>query len=225
MSVEGFSTPAARQDAQASPKRRDRARGFTLIEVVLALTIFALMGTILYGAFSLGHSAVEKSAASFSRNQKLRSVADLLGSYLRSAYPYRESPQELAVFFEGDAESLAFISAYSRGLGGRGMAKISIAKENAGGTSEALNLEETTPVRLGAEAGSGGQTYRVVLQTGIRDFRLAYLDPQSDEETWEERWNGNEKRSLPRAIRFTYLDDRGKEVRWTFPVMIAVLAQ
>ena len=225
MSVEGFSTPAARQAAHANPKRRDRCRGFTLIEVVLALTIFALIGTILYGAFSLGHSAVEKSQRSFDRNQKLRSVADLLGSYLRSAYPYRESPQEPAVFFEGDAESLAFVSAYSRGLGGRGMAKISIAKENAGGAGEAVNLEETTPVRLGAAAGGGGQNFRVVLQTGIKDFRLAYLDPQSDEEKWEERWDGKEKRSLPRAIRFTYLDERGKEVRWTFPVMIAVLAQ
>src|SRR5574341_2208173 len=100
MSVQGFSAPAARQGARVNLRRRDRSRGFTLIEVVLALTIFALMGTVLYGAFSLGHSAVEKSQGSFDRNQKLRSVADLLGSYVRSAYPYRDSPQEPAVFFE-----------------------------------------------------------------------------------------------------------------------------
>jgi hypothetical protein len=183
------------------------------------------MGTVLYGAFSLGHSAVEKSEGSFNRNQKLRSVADLLGSYVRSAYPYRESPQEPTVFFEGETESVAFISAYSRGLGGRGMAKISIGKDDDGSAGEAVKLEEITPVRLGAAAGSGGQNYRVVIQTGIRNFRVTYLDPQSEEEKWEERWDGKEKRSLPRAIRFTYLDDRGKEVRWTFPVMMSVLAQ
>src|SRR6266545_1672035 len=80
------------------------AAGFTLIEVVLALTIFALMGGILYGAFSLSHSAVEKSQVNSTRTQKQRSIADLLGSYVRSTFPYRESPQEQTAFFEGDGE-------------------------------------------------------------------------------------------------------------------------
>jgi hypothetical protein len=30
---------------------------------------------------------------------------------------------------------------------------------------------------------------------------------------------------LPRAVRFTYRDENGKEVRWTFPIMMVVLAQ
>src|SRR5687767_7942028 len=93
--------------------------GFTLIEVVLALTIFALIGAILYGAFSLGHSAVAKLQLNSARNQKQRSIADLLGSYVRSAFPYRESPQEQTIFFEGDSENLTFVSAYSQGMGGR----------------------------------------------------------------------------------------------------------
>ena len=66
--------------------------GFTLIEVVLALTIFALLGTILYGAFALSHNALAKSQISAERNQAQRATADLLGSYIRSAYPYRSSP-------------------------------------------------------------------------------------------------------------------------------------
>jgi hypothetical protein len=59
----------------------------------------------------------------------------------------------------------------------------------------------------------------------VKDFRLTYLDPQSDEETWEESWDGRERRLLPRAVRFTYRDENGKEVRWTFPIMMVVLAQ
>ena len=83
------------------------------------------MGGILYGAFALAHSAVEKSQVSFARNQKSRSVSDLLASYVRSAYPYRESPQDQTVFFAGETDNLTFVSAYSHGMGGRGMAKIS----------------------------------------------------------------------------------------------------
>jgi prepilin-type N-terminal cleavage/methylation domain-containing protein len=199
------------------------AAGFTLIEVVLALTIFALMGGILYGAFSLSHSAVEKSQVNSTRTQKQRSIADLLGSYVRSTFPYRESPQEQTAFFEGDAESLTFVSAYSQGMGGRGMAKIQITKDEDDNGRATVKLAETAPVRLSGESGGGGQTYSIVLQDNVKEFRLAYLDPQAEEETWEDRWDGRERRMLPRAVRFTYQDERGKEVRWIFPVMMTVL--
>jgi prepilin-type N-terminal cleavage/methylation domain-containing protein len=205
-------------------RRRGDSRGFTLIEVVLALTIFALMGGILYGAFSLSHSAVEKSEIHATQNQKQRSIADLLSSYVRSAYPYRESPQEQTVFFEGDTESLAFVSAYSQGMGGRGMAKIQITREEDENGRALVRVRETTPVRIDSEGAAGGQTYGLVLYENVREFRLGYLDPQAEDETWEERWDAAERRMLPRAVRLTYRDEKGKEVRWIFPVMMVVLA-
>jgi prepilin-type N-terminal cleavage/methylation domain-containing protein len=198
--------------------------GFTLIEVVLALTIFALMAAILYGAYSLGHSAVAKSQVNSTRNQKQRSIADLLGSYVRSAFPYRESPQEQTIFFEGDSDSLTFVSAYSQGMGGRGMAKIQITQDEDEKGETTVKLDETAPVRINSESGSGGQTYSIVLHDNVKEFRLAYLDPQAEEETWEDRWDGKERRMLPRAVRFTYQDDSGKDVRWIFPIMQSVLA-
>jgi prepilin-type N-terminal cleavage/methylation domain-containing protein len=205
--------------------RRGSCPGFTLVEVVLALTIFALMGGILYGAFSLGHSAVEKSERSFARNQKSRAVNDLLSSYLRSAYPYRESLQDQTIFFSGETDNLTFVSAYSHGMGGRGMAKISISTDEGNGGAAALRLEEVVPVRLNDESGATGQVNRLTLLENVTAFRLAYLDPQSDEEVWEDHWDGRERRVLPRAVRFIYRDQDGNEVRRTFPIMMTVLAQ
>ena len=199
--------------------------GFTLIEVVLALTIFALLGTILYGAFALSHSALAKSQAGAARSQAQRSTADLLGGYIRSAYPYRYSPQEQTIFFEGESDSLTFISAYSHSAGGRGMAKIQIAVDESESGRAPLFLEEATPVRVNREERAIGQIQRVLLQERIRDFRLAYLDPQAEEETWQERWDGRERRILPRAVRLTFVDQGGKDVRWIFPLMMVVLAQ
>lgn len=199
--------------------------GFTLIEVVLALMIFALIGAIIYGALSLGHSAVAKIDVAFTRNQKLRSVSDLLASYVRSAFPYRESLQEPTVFFDGTAESVTFVSAYSQGLGGRGMAKITISKSEDGAERAAIKLAESVPVRLSNESGAAGQTHGLILQDNVKEFRLAYLDPQSDEEKWEDVWDGRERRALPRALRITYRNEIGKEINWIFPIMITVLAQ
>jgi general secretion pathway protein J len=200
------------------------ARGFTLIEVVLALAIFALMGAILYGAFSLGYSAVEKSQANATRNQKQRSAGDLLASYIHSAFPYRESQQQATPFFSGEMDSLTFVSAYSHGMGGRGMAKIHVAAEGDKTGRAVLLLDETTPVRISAEGSAEGQVLKVMLQEGIKDFRLAYLDPQAEDETWEERWDGRERGRLPRAVRLSFVDDQGREVRRIFPVMMTVLA-
>ena len=201
------------------------AAGFTLIEVVLAITIFALMGGVLYGAFSLGHTAVEKSAASFNRNQKTRSIGDLLATYIRSAYPYRQSIQEQAIFFDGGHESVTFVSAYSHAMGGRGMAKIAIEKDGADNGRALVRLAETAPVRVGGDDSEGGQRHSLVILEGIRDFQLAYLDAEGEKENWEERWDGNERRRLPRALRMTFIDAEGKEVRWVFPFMLAVLSQ
>jgi prepilin-type N-terminal cleavage/methylation domain-containing protein len=195
--------------------------GFTLVEVVLALTIFALMGVILYGAFSLSHSAVAKSESKFIVSQKLRSTADLLGTYLRSAFPYRESLQSPAIFFEGEANSVVFISSYSHAMGGRGLAKIAIESDEADGGAN-LRLSEAAPVRVGGESSA---SYGLVIQEKLTDFKIAYLDPESDPENWEERWDGRERNALPRAVRLTFRDADGKEVRWIFPIMMVVLAK
>jgi prepilin-type N-terminal cleavage/methylation domain-containing protein len=198
--------------------------GFTLIEVVLALTIFALMGTILYGAFSLSHSAVAKSEANSTRNQKQRAISELLGNYIRSTFPYKESPQDQTVYFTGESDSVTFVSSYSQAMGGRGMAKIYLGKEEDGTHRTAIKVEETAPVRIGGEVPSPGSTHGVSFHADMREIRFAYLDPQSEDEKWEERWDGRERRMLPRAVAIHFIDANGEEVRWVFPVMMTVLA-
>jgi general secretion pathway protein J len=207
---------------------RNSHDGFTLIEVLLALTIFALMGTILYGAFSLGHGAVEKSQKSFEKNQKLRAVDELLGSYVRSAFPYRSTPQGGSLLFTGESAELTFVSSFSLALGGRGMAKVHLFWEGDERRGGVLRLEEETPVRVPDEEGNEGHEglrNGMVIREGVKNFRISYLDPQSEEEKWEERWDVGERNGLPRAVRLEYrTEDEGK-AQWVFPLMMSLLAR
>ena len=198
--------------------------GFTLVEVMLALSLFALLGTILYGAIALGHGAVEKSRHSFEKNQELRSAVDLLGGYIRSSYPYRLSPQNPSFFYRGEETELNFISSFSLAMGGRGMANIRLFWQSQNGEEGLLKLEEQVPVRLADENGGGGYNHGIVIRDRVSAFRLAYLDAQSEKEEWVERWDTTERKALPRAVRLSFRTAADGEVEWVFPVMMSVLA-
>jgi general secretion pathway protein J len=201
-----------------------RRGGFTLIEVMLALSLFALLGAILYGALSLGQGATQKTQAAFEKNQHLRSVMDLLGSYIRSSYPLRAAPQDAAIFYQGGEQELSFVSAYSVALGGRGMARIHLQLDRGGSDGDgALTLAEELPAGTD-EGGGGAYSHSFVLREGVAELHFAYLDAQPDKDEWAEKWDGQEKRTLPRAVRMTFRSAGGGESEWVFPIMMKVLA-
>jgi hypothetical protein len=107
------------------------------------------------------------------------------------------------------------------------MSKIRVGWEGAEQGEGPLQLEEELPVRLNMSESQdpGGLRNEVVLQERVKELRFAYLDPKSESELWEERWDGREKMALPRAVRLSYRDRDGRAIRWIFPVMISVLAQ
>ncbi len=178
------------------------------------MTLLALMVAILYGAFFLGHRAAEKARVRFDKSQTLRSVGEYLGVLIRSAYPYQSSG-EGAVPFSGEKEQLSFVSAVSMGVEGQGVSKISLSWNSGGGD---VTLVEETPVWA---AGLGNT---ITLWKGAEDLTLEYLDSEDDEERWVNEWDGESKKSLPRAIRVSLRDNGGKELRWVFPIMIQVLS-
>lgn len=197
-------------------------RGFTLIELTLAMTLTAMIVTILYAAFYLGNRAMEKASVRSEESQRLRSIESFLGSYIRSAYPYRESSRSQAIFFSGGVDRLTFISALSIGMGGRGMSRVSLSwSEEAGGS---LILEEGIPVRLRGEENGVGYKNRMVLWQGVSEFRIQYMDPKREGEDWTEQWDGSERKALPRAVRVGFRGEGQEEIHWVFPVMMSVLA-
>ncbi len=198
--------------------------GFTLIEVAVSITLLALIAMTLYGAFHLSHRAVVKSQARSEESQRLRSAGDMLAGYIRSAYPYRLSREVPSVLFSGEEQRLTFVSALSSGMGGRGMAEVTISWDGEGEGGGPLSLEEKVPAGSAGGEESGGYRNSLLLDQGVRGMSLQYLDPQGEGERWVDQWSGAEKRMLPRAVRLRYQGERGEEIEWVFPIMMSVLS-
>src|SRR5881392_4097640 len=102
-----------------------RSSGFTLLEIVIALTALALVTVICYGAFYLGIRAMERGEVAVVAAQRLRVATDVIIRQVKSIVPYkaRNRDDEEYVFFMGTASSMAFISA--AGLeGGGGLTRV-----------------------------------------------------------------------------------------------------
>src|SRR2546425_7292077 len=101
-----------RGSRSGAPAAAAAARGFTLLEIVIALTALALVTVICYGAFYLGIRAMERGEVAVVAAQRLRVATDVLIRQIKSVVPYkaRNRDDEEYVFFMGTASSMAVIT-------------------------------------------------------------------------------------------------------------------
>ena len=88
--------------------------GFTLIEVIVTLTVLSFILLIIFGAFRLGLSAWERGESIKEEYQKVRIITQLISQQIKSIVPYKIKTQKTEgnyLAFEGKAHSLKFVSA------------------------------------------------------------------------------------------------------------------
>jgi len=182
-----------------SPGRR--ALGFTLIELIIALALIALITLLLFSGLRLGARAWDGVDALAERHAEVRSARTFLDQALRQSrdLTLRLEDQDHQVF-AGNADSLEFAAPLSEdvgvpglyilrlGLDGRGKNRRLVLTRwllhpdvllGEGGTPEWEPLDPASPGISGAPAedkdlaaGAFGQT---VLLDGVEDFELAYF--------------------------------------------------
>lgn len=88
------------------------AGGFTLLELILSMTILSLVTLIIGSGFRLGLQAWEKGETETLETQKLRALTGVFSQALKSAYPFELKIEEKkTLVFEGKADSLLFVTA------------------------------------------------------------------------------------------------------------------
>jgi general secretion pathway protein J len=196
--------------------RRGAQAGFTLLEVLVALTLLGVLCTALFGAVHVGAQGWRRAEQRSSEIEDAAAVQAVLQRMIATARPVFASadPTDATVAFDGAANSLALIGrlpdAIAPGL--QGQQRLFLAERDGKRT---LMLAW----RLDLPAADGGELPEttVPLLDHVRAVRFAYFGPPNDgagedgaAARWSDTWAG--RAALPVLVRMHIerdADDRG----------------
>lgn len=180
-----------------------RMRGFTLVELMVALLLLALMSSVLYGSLSLSAKSWDRGGAKADQASDMRQTGEFLRQALGAEHPLRlHKAVDQPLYFSGGNDSLAFAAATPGRVGG-GIYYFRIALSPSGESSKLL-LSRTIPDYSAIKPPSFDGTDASVLADGIAQLKFSYFgrDPDANdavEPTWRDHWD--DPQILPLLIR------------------------
>ena len=197
-------------------RSRVSQRGLTLVEVLVALAVLAMIGVLLYGAFdSLSHGkkaeSVRGDRARQGRQAMLRMTREIQSAFLSLHNPANVALQTRVVAFIGqnsqpfdrlDFQAFAHrrIEANSHESDQAEVGYFAAPDPDVDGKMDLVRREQT-PADMDAKKGGIVN----VLCEDIEAFDVRYLDPQTTQwvETWDTTQALGQQNRLPIEIRLT----------------------
>lgn len=209
---------------------RNRDAGFTLIELMVAITIVAMMMTIAWGTTQQTIRAKKHYEKVQERYREVRVAMNKIVRDLSMAYISTNEDQTLMdrrTFFisepSGDVDTVRFTTfAHQRLYQDANETDQTVVAYYSGPDPDdrrQTNLYRRESRRLANEKWDTIPGEADILFAGIEKFELEFWDVQDQE--WEDAWNtvsadGKANKVPDRVkIRLTFLDERGKEVVFT----------
>lgn len=190
----------------------DTDQGFTLLEMMISMTIIALIMLIVYASLRIGIKAWEKGENKMLNSQQYRIVLNLIQSQLRSFYPGKKGN---TVFFKGDDNYLEFFSGISMVPGNDyGIVHVRYqVSENSKGKKLAFYEKNVSflPDSVDLKDVNIDDYYELI--PGLYEFSFEYLKEFTDADVlennlqWQQTWDLETDKGLPRAVRLGYKAD------------------
>jgi len=186
------------------------SRGFTLLELLISMTILSLITLLVFGAFRMGIRAWERGERDIDAHQRERIVLDLITRQIASIpVDTVQGIEDLAL--RGDQKSLAFVSDIHLVPGNTfGMVYAIYRVEEAEDDGEILSLSEKNVALMGEDGDIDSEDLFKELIRGVSitfEYLKSYGDGESPE--WRETWDPEEETKFPRAVKVTLM--RGDE--------------
>ncbi len=190
----------------STPAEPASERGFTLIEVLLAVGILALVGTFIFASITTTTNAMETARIESGREQMVRSVFTLLTQDLTLSRNLTTSP----VFGQNQirdglpSDSLAFVTANHRALLGGARQSDQARVVYAVVKNRLVRYVRPNLLSLTEEGVD-----RVELADNVVGFNVRYYDGRA--RLWLDRWDGRTQKDLPRGFMIELLLDQGPQ--------------
>jgi len=185
-------------------------RGFTLVEMMIALSIFGMLTAAGVTLLTLTARTQETSDRLLAELGEIRRTGALLDADLAQAAPrlHRDRAGAARPAFAGGTGEAPLLLAFVR----RGWD----AGEGATVQRVAWRLREGRLERLSwSRVDGGGEPVAMVLLDDVRSARLRYRD---EEGAWRERWDPTDPTRLPRALELVVESETHGLVRQLFLV-------
>lgn len=176
------------------------SRGFTLLEILLALALMAMVMLGVWGALA-GATRVTRSAdALMARSENVRTVQQFLRRHVAAAgmMPWTEGNSVRERVFEGDASSMQYVAPLPMQSGHAGLYLQTVSLEKSGSGDMTLRLSYRPYT---GTPQVDGEPVRHVLLTGLSGGRFQYLAAAAygRPARWRDDWTA--LNGLPLAVR------------------------
>lgn len=183
-------------------------RGFTLLEVMIALVLLSLLLSVLFAGLRLGAQSWDAGQTRVGDAADRAQVLAFLDRQLTRAEPlFWQHPQgETQLAFEGRRETVAWVATLPAHRGGGGLALLSL---------EVGRLEGQPSLVLGHQLfhpdtlDPGTFEEQEVLLEGVTEITIEYFGPEEGDNrlSWSDTWL--DRSELPRLIRLRIEGERG----------------
>jgi general secretion pathway protein J len=183
----------------AAPRNDEGEAGFSLVEVLVALVLLALLSMALFFSVRFGMTAWQRGGERSEQIHTSMLVQDLLRRLIGQAYPLvlAGGSGTGRVDFEGTATSLDFLAPVPVALASGGRARFKIAIERRSGGSDLTLTSRPELAANDAAPELARKTLLASIETGeFAYFGAAQSQPQA---RWHQRWSG--ALSLPELVR------------------------
>lgn len=190
-------------------------RGFTLLELLIAVTLLGVLAGLLYGGLRFGVRVWERGGEEADRIEELLQAQSTVIRLLASALAVPVADDNPRRFFAASADAVRFLAPAPAAALAPGVYRIDLfADPGPAGTDLVLEwrlaaADEAT--RMNPE-GAG----RAVLVAAARDVRFFFLRPGSGE-GWVEQWDDDGRLPALVQLAITFAPDD----RRTWPALIA----
>lgn len=201
----------SRGSAGTGQRRIPSQGGFTLLELLIALTLLVLMLVITLGALRMGYRSVAAAERKMASQERFRTVLSVIDAQIQSQVPLtHEEEAQRKYYFRGEGKALRFSSNHSIWGGQQGYVLVDYRIEADPAGREVLFAAEQTP-------GSEGRREVRMIEAAAISFAYLYREPAADKAQWLDRMpEGN---AIPEAVRFRMAGEEG-EISLLCPVRV-----